>query len=310
MPRPLASYSAADWRRLRPLTQSYKSVLYRLEDRIFSARAPAAPAAFGETLRRLEGSNLVLTIAFNSPAAIEWQIRFSNRNLAGAALVVVDNSTDRVAADAIAALCREGGIAHLRLRHGPTDPRVGSRSHGIALNWAFRRIVRPLRPAVFGFIDHDCYPLRPADPAALLGEQPIYGRLVLRENGWYLWPGFCFFRWSDAVAERLDFLADGFFGLDTGGAGWRRFYRDFDRNRLRFARHRLVGSPEAPAAGAFEHIDDWLHIGNMSRWMAMRPGREALIERILAAALADPAAALATLKEVPPRHLREPASSG
>jgi hypothetical protein len=304
MPRALASYSAADWRRLRPLTQYYKELLYRLEDRLFSAKPPAAPAAFAATCARLAGRPLAITIAYNSAAAIEWQIRFCAKNLRGAALVVIDNSSDRAAAGRIEALCREAEVAYVRLRHGPADPRGSSRSHAAALNWAYRRLVRRLRPPVFAFIDHDCYPLLPVELPALVAEQPIYGRLANREHGWYLWPGFCVFRWSEAAARRLDFRSDLFAGLDTGGAGWRSFYRHLDPMQLRFARHDLVAPAEPPDIGAFERIDDWLHIGNMSEWRAMRPGREAVIERLLLRALADPTGTLESLVVLPPhRHL-------
>jgi hypothetical protein len=236
-------------------------------------------------------------------AAIEWQIRFCARNLRGAALVVVDNSKDRAASARIEALARAADVSYLRLRHGLGDPRGSSRSHGAALNWAYRRLVRRLRPPVFAFIDHDCYPLQPVELPALVADQPIYGKLALRDNGWYLWAGFCVFRWSEDVARRLNFRTDLFAGLDTGGAGWGSFYRHIDRRRLRFAANSLIVLGDPAETGIFERIDDWLHIGNMSRWMAMRPGKAALIEQLLPQAFADPTGALAAFRALPPHNL-------
>lgn len=297
MPRSLASYSREDWLRLRPLTQSYKEAVYRFEDRLFSARPPASPTAFAAACSSLAGRALAITIAFNSDRAIAWQARFCRRNLRGAALVVVDNSTDEAAAARIATVCRDASVAYVRLRHGPTDPRSASRSHGVALNWAYRRLVRRLEPPVFAFIDHDCFPIQPVDLAALVADQPIYGQIQTRANGWYLWPGFSVFRWSAVAHRRLDFRQDWFLGLDTGGANWRRLYRELDRDRLRFARawHVEFRDPASARSAIFHRVDDWIHIGNMSGWMAPEPGRDELAATLLARAEADPAGTLATL---------------
>jgi hypothetical protein len=301
MPRSLASYSREDWLHLRPLTQRYKAAIYRVEDRLFSARPPASPAAFAELLSRLAGRAIAVTIAFNSDATIAWQIRFCARNLQGATLVVVDNSTDRAAAARIAALCRRAAVPYIRLRHGPTDPRAASRSHAVALNWAYRRLVRALRPPLFAFVDHDCYPIRPVDLPALVADQPIYGQLERRANGWYLWAGFCVFRWSAVADRELDFRPDWFLGLDTGGANWDRLYRDLDRGRLRFARTWLATLRDSGSAlpATFHRIDDWLHIGNASGWRAPEPSRDALAVSLLTRAIEDPAGALALLTDPP-----------
>lgn len=306
MPRSLASYGPADWLRLRPVTQVYKEVVYGLEDRLFSARPPASPGEFAAICASLAGQALAITVAFNSPDAIGWQTRFCRKNLRNAALVVLDNSTDRTAAEQIAAICRSERVAYVRLRHGFIDSRSASRSHGAALNWAYRRLVRRLRPPVFAFLDHDCFPIRPVDLPALVAGQPVYGQLVARANGWYLWPGFCVFRWSAVADRRLDFRQDWFLGLDTGGANWGRLYSGLDRSRLRFARASRVAltDPPAPDAPAFHRIDDWLHVGNMSRWMAPTPGRDALAAAWLARALDDPEGALAALIEPPPAPRR------
>jgi hypothetical protein len=198
-------------------------------------------------------------------------------------LVVADNSTDETARQEIERICGERDVPYLALPPSPyTHIRYASRSHGLALNWTYENIVRPAKPDLFGFLDHDIIPTKTIEPQRLLANQPIFGRVVVRGERWYLWPGYCFFR-SDAIpAGRLDFRQDWFAGLDTGGMNWSVFYKNLDREKLDYphVRNETLGTAST-AEDEFEWIDDVLHIANASVWRQVHQGRRDHIEKLL-----------------------------
>jgi hypothetical protein len=282
MPRSLRDYSRHDWARLRPVTQTYKTLRYDAVNALYMrrGRVDASLAA------RLRGRGIVCSIAFNNDWAIDRQSRLMRRYLVGADYLVADNSGDDAAAARIAALCAAHGAHYLRLPRSPT--RGASRSHGLALNWVCRNLIAPLEPPAFGFVDHDIFPTAPVDVAALLREQPVYGRLVERFGRWYLWAGFCFFRGAVLRERKLDFRQDWFLGLDTGGANW-RFYAALDRAALAFPRERQIhaGPGGDGMADAIDLIGDWIHCGNASGWRQGAAGKHAIVDKMLAPYLAE-----------------------
>jgi hypothetical protein len=281
MLRPLRDYTRHDWARLRPVTQTYKTLCYDAVNALYMrrGRVDAALAA------RLRGRGIVCSIAFNNDWAIDRQARLMRRYVAGAEYLVADNSSDEAAAARIAALCAAHDVPYLRLPRSPT--RGASRSHGLALNWVCRNLIASLGPPLFGFVDHDIFPTAPVDIAALLRDQPVYGRLVERFGRWYLWAGFSFFRGDVLRARKLDFRQDWFLGLDTGGANW-RFYAALDRDALAFPHERQIHL-DAAAEGADDAIDligDWVHFGNASGWRQGAAGKRAMVDAMLAPHLA------------------------
>jgi hypothetical protein len=187
------------------------------------------------------------------------QARALTRFVPHALHVIADNSSDESAARTIAAIARGSDIPYVRLPHpsGAED----SRSHGFALNWVWRNLIRPGGPEAFGFLDHDLFPTAPDNPFARLDRQPIYGMLRWSGERWYLWAGFCFFRFDAVKDLKLDFGQDWFKGLDTGGGVWRTLYRRLDRAQLAFADFRT--EPYRPGADpvhdSIQWCDSWLH---------------------------------------------------
>ncbi|MGE0499328.1 MAG: hypothetical protein AB7I79_08730 [Rhizobiaceae bacterium] len=295
MPRSLASYSTAEWLRLRPLSQAYKSALWDRIDRRYSAMPHIEPSVLEALHRRLDGRNFVATIAWNSPWTIRWLLRFVAKNLSNATFLVADNSSNPTAREDVSALCSEFGAAYVRL---PPNPYAAgnhpSRSHGLALNWVYRHVVRRLEPEAWGFFDHDLYPTAPFDPAERLRGQPLYGHLEQRRGGAYLWPGYALYSSKADVEEPLDFRQDWFLGLDTGGMGARLIARHRSRASLAFARTRSIGPDRnfAVTIDDLDWLDDCVHLGNASGWLKPNSGREealdALLERVLAGDLKGP----------------------
>jgi hypothetical protein len=284
MPRRIATYTASEWLKLRPLTQGYKTLLWNRLDRHYALRPSDDPQAFDVVLSQLAGKNLIASVAFNSPWTIGWQLRFVGRYLQNSAFLVADNSTDPNARAAIAALCAGAGVPCIALPENPyKESRHASRSHGLALNWIYRNVVRRLAPAAWGFFDHDLFPTRPFDPVDRLRGQLFYGDLEVRPGGRYLWPGYCLFARDADRDELLDFRQDWFQGLDTGGMNAALLERRADLDRLGLGTRRSIG-PRRNLAVTIDEIDwfdDCVHLGNASGWYRSNAEREPALDVLL-----------------------------
>jgi hypothetical protein len=296
MPRRIATYTASEWLVLQPLTQRYKTWLSDRIDRRYGVRPPAGAETVQPLLEQLAGRNFVVSVAFNTPWTIRWQLRFVARHLENAVFLVADNSSDRHARSDIEALCAEAGAAYVALPANPyRDKRHASRSHGLALNWVYRNVVRPLRPAAWGLFDHDLFPTQPFDPLQRLRGQPFYGDLEIRPGGRYLWPGYCLFARHADTDLPLDFRQDWFLGLDTGGMNAELLAQRADLAAMTFARRRSIG-PGRNVAVTIDEVDwfdDCIHLGNASGWhrsnVERQPALEIMLQQIYDGVLEAPA---------------------
>lgn len=255
--KPLREYDRNDWKRLRPLTHWLKTLRYNAVREIHVRR----PQRGGETglASRVRGRRVLVTVAYDDPEAIDMQAQAVLRFVPNALYIVADNSSDDGAARRTAAVAHRLGVPYVRLPR-PSEGE-GSRSHGLALNWIWRNVIRPGEPEAFGFLDDDLFPTTADDPFAMLERQPVYG--VLREAGerWFLWAGFCLFRFDAVKESKLDFGQDWFNGLDTGGGNWRSLYRRLDRARMEFTpNHFEPYRPGAdPVHDSIHWCGRWLH---------------------------------------------------
>jgi hypothetical protein len=278
--RPLGDYDAFDWLRLRPVTHRWKSLRY---DRI-NERHMLRPPRRGDlaALReRIGGRNLLVTIAFGDVEAIRWQTDLIAANVSGAVHLIADNTVEDGVAACIEAEAAAADVLYVRLPAMRWKRGVASRSHGLALNWVWRRLVRPGRPTAFGFLDDDIFPTAPDDPFGPLRRQNFYGVRRMAGGKWFLWAGFCFFRFNRVADLALDFRQDWFNGLDTGGGNWRVLYQFADPGALQFQGSAFF--PYRPnATGAEEHFQrcgNWLHeVGMVSDATVLRAKRLALAE--------------------------------
>jgi hypothetical protein len=204
---------------------------------------------------------VLVSIAFGDPQLVDWQVRLLRHYVPNAFHLIVDNSVADESAREIGRAAGHAGAAYLRTPPNPWSGDAESRSHGIALNWTWHNVIRPGQPEAFGFIDHDIFPTATVDPFAPLAAQDFYG--VVREAGarWFLWAGFCMFRFAAVKDKALDFGQDWFIGLDTGGGNWRPLYSLVDRRSLREHPTDLV--PFKPgiaiADGPLQWCGTWLH---------------------------------------------------
>ncbi len=276
MPKRLAEYTLSDWRHLRPLTQKYKTLRYRLVNAIHMRRR-ARKGDTGALARSIRGANVLMTIAFSDPQLIEWQALLMRACVSQPFYLIADNSPDDASAAAIATIAQRHGVAYIRLPANPWG--LGSRSHGISMNWLWRNIILPGEPEAFGFLDHDLFPTAPDDPFAMLSMQDFYGLIRTAGPRWFLWAGFCVFKFDSVRHKPLDFGQDWFVGLDTGGGNWEVLYRHIDRAMLREPQGSVF--PFKPgidiSEGALQWCGSWLHaLGHMGRPELAAEKRETL----------------------------------
>lgn len=264
--RKLHQFSAGEWLRAVPVAHGFKQVRNDLLLKHYVRREAAGLAEFLRAQAHLAGCSVGIVIAFEQPWALQWQLRMAAQNLRSLRLLVFDNSREPEMRARIRAVCDEFGVPYLALPRYRT--RHANRSHGMAMSWVWQQVVRPLRPSVFGFLDHDLIPLDAVDPTEALRDQPVYG-LINKGNlqHWSLWAGYCFYRFDFAVDRPLNFLYDFSRGLDTGGRNWNPLYRKLHGPGLRFARQEFVPvqPPGMDAPRKIEVLDDaWVHVGGVS----------------------------------------------
>jgi glycosyltransferase involved in cell wall biosynthesis len=238
--RDVGAYSVSELLACRPLVDQFKYVRNQAVERFYRSTGAEARDKFFAKRPHGVGRTVAVTIAFNTPWVIELFLRAAKLNLPDTAIIVADNSTDAAARVEISRLCDVHGADYVGLPRNPE--RHPNRSHGIAMNWVYYNLVKPLGPDVFAFLDHDLFALSPFDLATAVAQQPVYGRYKLnpKERAWSLWAGYAVFDNAAIKERKLDFGYDRPFNLDTGGNNWLRLYRFLDDRAMRFARIRTT----------------------------------------------------------------------
>ncbi len=213
-----------------------------------------------------EGKTVIISVAFNNALLIEKQIsEFKKFGTADTVLVIADNSSKKEARHSIAALCAKENVFYIDL---PKNPRKQPNlSHSITLNWLYYNFIMVIKPYAFGFIDHDVFPTAPIDVTTILKGTPLYGlrkdKASADRSAWYLWAGFCFFRFDTVKDLPLNFssvvMSDwtGFLELDTGGGNYPVLYQKIPLKDVHFAKH-------ASNESGTEGMDNWQHLQKSS----------------------------------------------
>lgn len=225
----------------------------------------------------------LFVVTFNDPKLLEWQYRFMRKNLSGRDYhyIVCDNSSNKTAAEEIFSFCRTHNITCFRL---PKFLYIGpSHSHGYALNWIYKHIIRK-RENNFAFIDHDVFPICQVD----LGEyqeKPLCGVWRNWHNYKYPWVAFSFYKYDFMCTRRVNFLPCRYKGkhLDTGGANYKAVYKDLKAAQVGESTERYIdvrtGKNFIRDKKKYKNWDDdvyenavelidgkWLHIIGGAQW--------------------------------------------
>ncbi|MEJ0066493.1 MAG: hypothetical protein WDM85_14695 [Caulobacteraceae bacterium] len=212
---------------------------------------------------------MLAAIAFNDPGFVERQIALVKRHVADCVHLIADNSTDEAA---LAPDRRDRRRRWLRLSEIATRPLDEAGARGpLARPGDDLGLAQPAaaaRPASFGFLDHDIFSDAPDRSIRATRGPSGRGQVRDRSSGhgrWYLWAGFCFFRFDAVQRHALNFSVDWNAGLDTGGANWFSLYRHLQPSEVDDlgVRYEPIGG-DAPAELRLEWIGDWLHAGNFS----------------------------------------------
>jgi hypothetical protein len=214
---------------------------------------------------------LLISIAFNNAETIQLQYEYLKKNLSdNFSYTVADNSNDKKASIAIRSFCIENNIPYYKLPSNPLTGAQPSGSHGLALNWSYKHIVKKTSQKFFGFLDHDIFPFR---ETAIIPHirQGMFGWLQERNDKWYLWPGFCFYEYEKVKNISLNFMPAT--NLDTGGSNYEVLYKNTDRGNLVQLQHGYVNIETNEESTIFkdaentvELIGDWIHIMRVSSW--------------------------------------------
>ncbi|RST88015.1 hypothetical protein EJC49_02425 [Aquibium carbonis] len=233
-------------------------------DNRFRSKGHEAIAPFLAALPDRSQERICFAIAFNSPWVIDILGAAWARQCPHTPLAIIDNSSSSMARGDIEHVCFWRGLPYLAL---PANPEWSpNRSHGIAMNWVYYNIVRRFVPLSFGFVDHDCFPLRPADPMSAMADKWVRGRRQAgRGDAWSLWAGFCFFRTEPTLNLAIDFKHRIEHGLDTGGGNWGAFYRTLSAREVEAVSVGQIDFPVGNHSATHRYLDNsFVHLGGAS----------------------------------------------
>ena len=217
----------------------------------------------------------LVTIAFNKSELIKEQYRLLKKNLTDSyCWYVIDNSNNITCSADIMNFCIVNKINYLQPpKQSSGNPSI---SHGLALNWATRNIVKNSDSRYCGYLDHDIFPVEKNSLIYKLLKQPLYGHLQSRNQYSYLWPGFCFFDKHTINIRKLNFLPNEKLGLDTGG---------HLTKLVALHKAKMLIVPRASYMninqnygdvhnGCVEKINGWIHLINGSEWKNVHQDRK------------------------------------
>lgn len=229
----------------------------------------------------------IITVAFNNYDIIEIQFNFLKKNIMHDFIYhVIDNSNDIKISNLLYNFCQIHHIDYLK-----TDINVGSNfssSHGMALNYGLMHI--QFKQSHILLLDHDIIPFNNISFNSI--NTTFYGHKQIRNDMWYMWPGFCLIENKNEILKQLDFLPCD--SLDTGGKNWHNIFKNKStytysfitefyycslllsiNNYLSNNKHfeKSINNSEYDYwhknNDMFEYLDGWIHFINTSNWNKM-----------------------------------------
>ncbi len=239
------------------------------------------------TINQCKDKTLIFTVAFNNVTLIRYQNVFLRKNINDDFVyLVADNSSDINIRKQIESYCSDENISYLSLPHNLLNHVGGSYSHAMCLNYVYKHVIKKCKPRIFGFIDHDLFPIKEVSIADKLKNQPVYGPLRERGECWYMSAIMSFFRYDFMADKKVDFMPVKPFDqyLDTGGGNW-AIYSTLNKKDILFPDELTEPFREGGArhSDMLEYFDNktWLHTINGSCWHEEAEGKGNMIRSIL-----------------------------
>jgi len=206
----------------------------------------------------------IIIVTYNVPDLIIHQAKhlqhFCKDNYE---LIVVDNSTNQNAIDAIKWHCDNLDV---RLIKTNSSTVMGSDSHAFAANIAYHLIHSENFYTHYFFLDHDCFPIKPFSVVEILQDKEIAGLGQVRKGKHYFWAGCVMF---PHYTEGIDFSTNHEYGLDTGG----NLYKVIDKygmDRCTFFSEEYEQNPHFNKSFynfySLIHQKSFFHFLNSSNW--------------------------------------------
>lgn len=257
-------FSVAEWLRLEPIKFLIKEIRNDCILFIYLKKKTPDLDSFIEKNQDLTKKRLLIIIAFEQVKVLEWLFQLANINLKDIDLIVFDNSRNLCKRKLIEACCEKYQIRYLSLPYNYT--KHPNRSHGMAMTWVFKNVIKKLKPTLFGYLDHDMLPVKPINRNLFDRNKSCFGVLNEGRDCWNLWAGYSFFRFSDVEKLPLNFLYDFSVGVDTGGRNWRCFYKNLAYSNFEYTNNRAISIRlNNGFEGVVQLIDSsWIHIGGIS----------------------------------------------
>jgi hypothetical protein len=231
--------------------------------------------------RNVDSQLDIVTISFNNAKMIEYQILLIKKYLKDSHThIIADNSSNQFFRQEIQNICSKHNIFYVSIPEIHLKP---SWSHAAALHWVFINIIKKRKSPVFGFIDHDIFPVKETFILKKLWNGiygrviPPYGTIEISDDQpyWSLWGGFFFFKTS--IFHNISKYSFNFFPkvisqnliLDTCGGLWDSVFSKLPRPNQLVSYEEVKIDPdnyENIQKDAYEIIDEWIHFVNLSNW--------------------------------------------
>jgi len=238
-----------------------------------------------------------ITIAFNNVFLIEQQIRLMKKHIKDTNFIyiIADNSDSKEKREQIKNLCQKENVEYISLPFNWFQ-KVHTKvcyGHGLSMTWIYHNVIKKLKPKYFGYLDHDIFPINNYSVVEKIQSQDFFGRLNDRtpENSqkplWYLWAGFCFFRFDKVKNLNMSFypcVVDGVY-LDTAGSVYLSVYKNYSLSELYFGAP-LVEKYFREGDNNHSHLlhfidNDWVHTINGSNWKKVKDNKDDFLKDFL-----------------------------
>jgi glycosyltransferase involved in cell wall biosynthesis len=221
----------------------------------------------------------IFIVTYNKPELLIRQVECIRKYCTDISydIVVVDNSSDKQAAEAIHYHADRLGCQYMRTH---SSSKGGSESHAFAANISYNR--KGARYEQVLYLDHDNFPILPFSVAELLDGVVIAG-LGQQKKKLYIWPGFVAISNKDIDTGQVDFSCSIHYGLDTGGMLF-NIIEKYGIERARFVNESYAENPHftTPPYNYYSLLYDgrFMHFVNGSNW-AKADENEARINSLL-----------------------------